>query len=74
MLWYHCNVGLSFVKNNTVPWCLGESLKIIDPPGPLIGLFSYPGSGNTWLRFLIQKATGHVTGVDDGNVTKVWLL
>ena len=57
-----------------MPWCLGESLKIIDPPGPLTGLFSYPGSGNTWLRFLIQKATGYVTGVDDGNVTKVWLL
>ena len=38
----------------------------MDPPGPLKGLFSYPGSGNTWLRFLIQKTTGYVTGIDHG--------
>ena len=48
---------------------MGNSLKVIDPPGILTGLFSYPGSGNTWLRYLIQKTTGYVTGVD-GNVTK----
>ena len=43
---------------------------MIDPPGPLIGLFSYPGSGNTWLRYLIQKTTGYVTGVDSVWQTK----
>ena len=52
------------VKNNTIPWCLGNSLKVMEPPGPITGLLSYPGSGNTWLRYLIQKTTGYVTGVD----------
>jgi len=28
----------------------------------LVGLASYPGSGNTWLRHLIQMATGVYTG------------
>lgn len=27
-----------------------------------IGLISYPGSGNTWLRYLLQQATGYYTG------------
>ena len=37
-------------KGNTVSWCFGDSLKVLNPPGPITGLFSYPGSGNTWLR------------------------
>ena len=41
---------------------MGDSLKIVEPPGPIIGLLSYPGSGNTWLRYLIQKSVGYVTG------------
>ncbi|XP_054712060.1 WSCD family member CG9164-like [Uloborus diversus] len=32
------------------------------PPGPMIALASFPGSGNTWIRFLIQQATGYLTG------------
>lgn len=27
-------------------------------PGVLIALASFPGSGNTWLRYLLQQATG----------------
>ena len=27
-----------------------------------VALFSYPGSGNTWLRQLLEKATGICTG------------
>ena len=41
-------------------WCFGPSLKYQEPPGPLTGLWSYPGSGNTWMRYLIQKATGYI--------------
>ena len=41
---------------------MGDSLKIVEPPGPITGLLSYPGSGNTWLRYLIQKSVGYVTG------------
>lgn len=29
-----------------------------DDPGALIALASFPGSGNTWLRYLLQQATG----------------
>ncbi|XP_072178145.1 sialate:O-sulfotransferase 2-like [Diadema setosum] len=29
---------------------------------PLLGLASFPGSGNTWLRYLIERATGVYTG------------
>ena len=42
-------------------WCHGF-LKYLDPPGPLTALASYPGSGNTWIRYLIQQATGIASG------------
>ena len=29
---------------------------------PVVGLASYPSSGNTWLRFLIEGITGYYTG------------
>jgi len=29
---------------------------------PLVGLASYPSSGNTWLRYLIEAVTGRYTG------------
>ena len=29
---------------------------------PLIGLVSYPSSGNTWIRYLIEGLTGYFTG------------
>ena len=47
-------------KVNT-KWCKGY-LHFLDPPGPLTAVASYPGSGNTWLRYLIQQATGIATG------------
>ena len=50
------------MKSFKVPWCLGNSLDVLDPPGPMTGLLSIPGSGNTWLRYLIQSATGFITG------------
>ncbi|XP_071033025.1 WSCD family member AAEL009094 [Parasteatoda tepidariorum] len=31
-----------------------------NPPGPMIALASFPGSGNTWVRFLVQQATGEI--------------
>ncbi|GFT14499.1 WSCD family member AGAP003962 [Nephila pilipes] len=36
--------------------------KFRKPPGPMIALVSFPGSGNTWIRFLVQQATGILTG------------
>lgn len=29
-----------------------------EPPGPVVALASFPGSGNTWLRYLVQQTTG----------------
>ena len=55
---------LTFAKNNTTPWCFGSSLRVLEPAVSRTGLFSSPGSGNTWLRYLIQKSTGYITGVD----------
>ncbi|XP_046387268.1 WSCD family member AAEL009094-like [Ischnura elegans] len=41
-------------------WC--RPLRFLSPPGPVVALASFPGSGNTWLRYLIQQATGVFTG------------
>ena len=43
-------------------WCFGSSLRLLDPSKPITGLWSYPGSGNTWIRYLIEQATGVMTG------------
>ncbi|GIY42585.1 WSCD family member CG9164 [Caerostris extrusa] len=32
------------------------------PPGPMTALASFPGSGNTWIRYLVQQSTGILTG------------
>lgn len=50
------------------PWPLDEtcrkySVTFAKPKSiPIIGLASYPSSGNTWLRYLIEGITGHYTG------------
>ncbi|XP_050353576.1 WSCD family member AGAP003962 [Nymphalis io] len=44
-----------------VNWC--KNLHWRSPPSPnVVALVSYPGSGNTWLRYLLQQVTGIVTG------------
>ncbi|KAI5726149.1 hypothetical protein M8J77_024499 [Diaphorina citri] len=45
-----------------IQWC--RPLHYIERPEgrPIIGLVSFPGSGNTWLRYLLQQATGVYTG------------
>ncbi|XP_013145776.1 PREDICTED: WSCD family member GA21586-like [Papilio polytes] len=51
----------SVTSNTSVNWC--KELHWRNPPLPFaIALASYPGSGNTWLRYLLQQATGIVTG------------
>ena len=52
----------SDAESNDVSWCGGKSLKFVKPPGPITGLISFPISGSTWLRHLIQEATGKITG------------
>ncbi|KPJ12437.1 WSCD family member AGAP003962 [Papilio machaon] len=46
---------------SSIDWC--KKLHWRTPPLPFaIALASYPGSGNTWLRYLLQQVTGIVTG------------
>ncbi len=46
-------------SSRTIEWCSGSPPHLKrDPTGPKVALASYPGSGNTWLRYLIQQATG----------------
>ena len=33
-----------------------------DKQFPITSLSSYPGSGNTWVRYLIEEYTGYYTG------------
>ncbi|CAG9769935.1 unnamed protein product [Ceutorhynchus assimilis] len=53
------------LKRSKIHWC--SELKFI-PPDDVFGkqkpvaLVSFPGSGNTWLRYLLQQATGYYTG------------
>ena len=42
--------------------CDSDELDHFDPPGPITGLISRPGSGVTWVRHLLHLATGYETG------------
>lgn len=44
-------------------WC--QPLRFLnDLNRPIIALVSFPGSGNTWLRYLIQQATGNLRKIN----------
>lgn len=43
-------------RRNRLQWC--QALRFLDDPGPVVALASFPGSGNTWVRYLLQQATG----------------
>lgn len=51
------------LRRSKIRWC--TDLKYLDPPGKAIALASFPGSGNTWLRYLLQQATGNPTSCLD---------
>ena len=38
--------------------CQNMSVRLSDVPLPVTGIVSYPGAGNTWTRYLLQKASG----------------
>lgn len=46
------------IRRRTVQVCVLPAFR--NPPGPVTALASFPGSGNTWIRFLVQQATGEI--------------
>ncbi|KAK9880687.1 hypothetical protein WA026_011923 [Henosepilachna vigintioctopunctata] len=60
----HYELGFSAfrtpLRKSKINWC--TELKILDPPKGLVALASFPGSGNTWMRYLLQQSTGILTG------------
>ena len=57
------STSLNLINFSTIQgdWCNGP-LRYLNPPGPKTALASYPGSGNTWVRYLIQHISGYITG------------
>ena len=49
-------------NSNSALNCTWPPLKLRSKEGPLTALASKPGSGNTWVRHLLQLATGIQTG------------
>lgn len=45
-------------KKFPLRWCQKLHYALNPEARPLIALVSFPGSGNTWLRYLLQQATG----------------
>lgn len=43
-------------RRTRIQWC--SELKYLNPAQESVALASFPGSGNTWLRYLLQQATG----------------
>ena len=50
----------NFSKPGEPDWCRKQKFR--SPPGKVTGLIFQPGSGNTWLRYLIQQLSGVKTG------------
>lgn len=47
----------------TIHWCRPLGYRAAIPQrDSVIALASFPGSGNTWVRYLLQQATGIITG------------
>ena len=63
----HCTpdqLSLNQTKNTSVPEVspCRESLRFRADGGVVTALASFPGSGNTWLRYLLEQTTGVLTG------------
>ena len=48
-------------NESKIEWC-HENRLWANSSRPWVALVSYPGSGNTWMRYLLQQSTGILTG------------
>ena len=58
---YQCRPSYTkdYIDDN-ITWCSQRTFR--GPKSPLVALVSFHGSGNTWLRYLLEQATGVYTG------------
>ena len=58
-------------EREEIQWC-SDNPKFREFPGPRVGIASFPGSGNTWVRYLLQQMTGILTGsvYEDGDLRR----
>ena len=57
---YQCQPSNKRVFNNDTKWC--SERTFLNQKSPLVALVSFHGSGNTWLRYMLEQATGTFTG------------
>ena len=61
--YYSCKPSrLLLLPNNASPEAQCNKRKFLDQASPIVALVSFHGSGNTWVRHLIEQATGVFTG------------
>ncbi len=56
------NLARRSIKNSTMKIALGKFAYLFLPKHNRVALASFPRSGNTWLRVLLESATGQLTG------------
>lgn len=57
---YQCQSSDNIHLGDQVTRCSERSFR--GPNSPLVALVSFHGSGNTWLRYLLEQATGYFSG------------
>ena len=61
--YYSCKPSrLLLLPNNALSEKRCNKRKFLDQTSPIVALVSFHGSGNTWVRHLIEQATGVFTG------------
>ena len=57
----HIRTEHKYKRESGIQWCNNNKLWP-NSTKPRVALASFPGSGNTWLRYLLQQSTGILTG------------
>lgn len=58
--YFQCQPSKTSVDQKIVKQC--HTRRFLDGKGPLTAIVSFHGSGNTWVRYLIEQVTGIFTG------------